>query len=213
MDLVTFIPGIANSTTFSPGGTTPSPYNVNHTGLTDGTGPANSSANVAQIYNRLLLQIASTIDFSGLGIDNNNWAQLPYAVRKIAQDVVNSSLSGGVVTTAQYNNDFAFSHAQQGYQFLKNGLILQWGQTQAPGTFPASFNTTFPIAFPNAVFQVVGSPQGKSSYPTPLYENEVRLTNKTNTTATWLNAWIGDADGSAPLSDYSVIVYYIAIGR
>ncbi len=215
MDLLSFVPGVAHTALFSPGAATPSPYNVNHTGGTDGTSPDTATNNMAEIYNRLLLQIASCIDSSGIGLDNTNWAQLGPAVRAHAQQIVNAALAGGVVTTSNYNADFAFSHGQTGWQRLKNGLILQWGQTQSPNTFPAFFNTTFPVAFPSTVYQVFGTVENK--YNTGTYniiENDIKLSSKTTTGATWFNTWTGDANGgSAPTSYFTPLVYWYAIGK
>ena len=84
MDLASFISGIGPTKAFAPGSTTPAPFNVPHIGLTDGTSPATASSNMAEIYNRILLQIAATIVGSGLTMDNNNWAQLFPAVTAIA---------------------------------------------------------------------------------------------------------------------------------
>lgn len=213
MDLVTFIPGILNSASFSPGPATPAPFNVNHVGLVDGSYPDEASANVAQIYNRLLLQIASCIQYSGLTINNDNWAQLPYAVEAIAQAVVNGSLSGGVVTTAQYNNDFVFSHGTSGYQRLKNGLIIQWGQTQSSFSFPSFFTTTFPLAFPTAVYQVLGSMENTGSFGANVFENDIRLSSKTTSTATWFNSWIGDGGPGGASAGLYPMLNWIAIGK
>ena len=87
MDLVSFIPGVGPTADFTPGASTPAPFNVTHTGLTDGTGPLDSSKNMAEIYNRLLLQVASVIVKSGIPINNANWTQLGEAV----QAMVNGS--------------------------------------------------------------------------------------------------------------------------
>ena len=80
MDLITHIPGISVSAPFTPGLNTPSPWNVSHTGLTDGTSPNNATKNMAEIYNRELLARASVIQMAGLTIDNANWAQLAQAI-------------------------------------------------------------------------------------------------------------------------------------
>lgn len=108
MDLASFIPGITNTASFSPGATTPPPFNVAHTGLTDGTSPATASANMAEIYNRLLLNIASTVTAAGITIDNNNWTQLPAAVKKIADDAV-AGFASTVSTAAQFDNSGSIS--------------------------------------------------------------------------------------------------------
>lgn len=86
MNLVSHIIGVGPTVTFTPGPTTPSPFNIPHTGLTDGVGPATASANMAEIYNRILLQIAATISVSGLTVDNNNWTQMATAVVSIAEN-------------------------------------------------------------------------------------------------------------------------------
>jgi len=84
MDLVTHIPGIANSASFTPGANTPAPYNVTHTGLTDGTSPGTASKNQAEIYNRWLLTQAAVITQAGLTIDNTNWTQMATAITTLA---------------------------------------------------------------------------------------------------------------------------------
>ena len=80
MDLVTHINSIVNTAGFTPGVNTPAPWNIQHEGLTDGTSPNNASRNMAEIYNRLLLERAALIQASGLTIDNNNWTQMTAAV-------------------------------------------------------------------------------------------------------------------------------------
>jgi hypothetical protein len=81
MDLITHVPGITNSAAFTPGANTPSPWNTSHTGLTDGTSPNNATKNMAEIYNRLLLERAAIIQDAGLVIDYNNWTQMTTAIR------------------------------------------------------------------------------------------------------------------------------------
>ena len=74
IDLVSFVQGVTNTKTFTPGANTTAPYNTNHTGMTDGTSISTSSRNMAEIYNRFMLNIAATIAESGIPIDNDNWA-------------------------------------------------------------------------------------------------------------------------------------------
>ena len=104
MDLASFIPGVGPTSTFTPGGTTPPPFNGTHTGVTDGTSPATASNNVAEIYNRVLLNIAATVSAAGIPIDANNWAQLPAAVTAIANQAV-SGFAGTIGTPPQFDND------------------------------------------------------------------------------------------------------------
>lgn len=91
MDLLTHVPGVNITGSFTPGASTPSPYNVAHIGGVDGTGPQNATKNMAEIYNRLLLDRAALIQMAGLSVDNNNWVQAAQAAVKIA-----GGLDGGL---------------------------------------------------------------------------------------------------------------------
>ena len=108
MDLVSFIPGVGPTASFTPGSTPPPPFNVAHTGLTDGTSPATASSNMAEIYNRLLLNVAATITAAGLTIDNNNWAQLPQAVSALVNQAL-TNFTGSITTPPQFDNDSSLS--------------------------------------------------------------------------------------------------------
>lgn len=98
MDLASFIPGIGPTTSFTPGSNTPPPFNVPHTGLTDGTGPATASKNMAEVYNRILLELKATVVYSGLAIDNTNWTQLYPAIKRIADASAAAAVSTLPVT-------------------------------------------------------------------------------------------------------------------
>jgi hypothetical protein len=57
------------------------------------------------------------------------------------------------------------SKTTNGYAYLPNGLILQWGQVAATGGSGARNQTiTLPIAFPNGFLNVVGSDVGGNCY-------------------------------------------------
>ena len=105
MDLITHIPGIANSALFTPGPNTTPPWNVAHTGLTDGTSPNNATKNMAEIYNRFLLERAAIIQKAGLTIDNQNWVQLAEAIEALIASnpnlaqVINNTYIGPQPTT------------------------------------------------------------------------------------------------------------------
>jgi hypothetical protein len=143
LDLASFIPGIGPTAAFTPGPDTPAPFNVSHTGLTDGTSPSTASLNQAEVYNRLLLQIASVIVTSGLTIDNNNWAQLPAAIQAMIS-------SAGYVLSSTYATDFVNLLTANGYQEFKGGQISQRREVSAS---PSSIITiTYPITFPNTSF-------------------------------------------------------------
>lgn len=103
MDLASFVPGIGPTAPFTPGSNTPPPFNVQHTGLTDGTGPATASKNMAEIYNRVLLEIRAVTVAAGLAIDNNNWTQLQVAIKKIASESSAGTI-GQVTTPPQFDN-------------------------------------------------------------------------------------------------------------
>lgn len=131
MDLVSFIPGVGPTTSFTPGASTPPPFNVTHTGLTDGTGPTTSSNNMAEIYNRILLNIAATVVAAGIPLDQNNWTQLPAAVTAL----VNQALSGftsSITTPPQFDNDTSIATSA----FVQRALGNMRGITQvsASGT-------------------------------------------------------------------------------
>jgi hypothetical protein len=211
MDLISYIPGVGATASISPGPTTPAPYNVNHTGATDGSSPQTATLNMAEMYNRLFLEQLALIDSSGIGIDHNNWAQLPAAVRAIAQQVVNSSLSGGVVTTPQYNADFNGSFAANGWMKLK-GFLIQWGFTAGPATLPSFFTTTFPMQFPNQCLQVIGGTHAAANLSYNIYETDVRLNSFGPSTATWLLAFVGDGEvGSGGAQKPGV--HWVALGN
>lgn len=54
---------------------------------------------------------------------------------------------------AIFSNYFTCTNGTSGYQFLPNGLILQWGTTQTLN--PGTNNTiTLPLTFPNAILNV-----------------------------------------------------------
>ena len=50
------------------------------------------------------------------------------------------------------------SFTTNGYASLPGGLIIQWGQYGTTSTAAGTYTVTFPIAFPTACLQVVGTP-------------------------------------------------------
>ena len=128
MNLIGHIPGVGPTAPFSPGPTTPAPWNMAHTGATDGTGPATATKNMAEIYNRLLLQDAALIQASGLAIDNDNWAQKAQAVVAIAQTAAAASAAKGF---------------KDGSRFTTTGNIVLSGLgTQAGGDWAVALTVT-----------------------------------------------------------------------
>lgn len=130
IDLISFIPGVGPTKVFSPGLNTPAPFNTTYTGATDGTGPTTATNMMAEIVNRVLLQIAGVIIGSGLTIDNTNWTQLLAAVNQCALNVANA----GFVSTTAYAANFGALKAGNGYVHLgPTGMILEWGTFTSPG--------------------------------------------------------------------------------
>ncbi|MES2685732.1 MAG: hypothetical protein V4706_02860 [Pseudomonadota bacterium] len=95
MDLISHIPGVGPVGPFNPGATTPAPYNVPQTGAVDGTGPANATKNMAELYNRDLLWRRALIAASGLAFDPTNWIQEVTAIQTLIASVAASYINAG----------------------------------------------------------------------------------------------------------------------
>jgi hypothetical protein len=69
------------------------------------------------------------------------------------------AVADAVITPAGLAGAMGKLLAANGYQRLPGGLILQWGQTTTGNmtTSPLALTATFPLAFPGAVLNVVGS--------------------------------------------------------
>jgi hypothetical protein len=121
----------------------------------------------------------------------------------IVNSVINSvSIRSGNSTVAATLNSTALmfgassidtAMASNGYSYMPNGLIYQWGFGVATTGAGATF--TFPLAFPTAVFSIQLTPQGR-----PLANN------------VFVNA-VSTAGFNAITSTASVNVYYTAIGK
>lgn len=73
--------------------------------------------------------------------------------------------------------DFASSQTTNGYTYLPNGMIMQWGNVATPGA--GTSVVTFPIAFPTACLNVVNSARGAgfgSNYSTVVSFNTTQAT-------------------------------------
>lgn len=93
-----------------------------------------------------------------------------------------------VQAAAMIGFDAAHSFAENGYQKLSNGIILQWGLATNLAVSPASTVITFPIAFPNACFSITatrywsivpGMPQGNQNITTKSLTNFTLFTGDT----------------------------------
>lgn len=58
--------------------------------------------------------------------------------------------------------DFTNSKTFDGYTYLPNGLIMQWGTDPTYKDFPASVTLTFPIAFPNSTLNAQATLYGNA---------------------------------------------------
>jgi hypothetical protein len=65
----------------------------------------------------------------------------------------------------QLDTDFFNSGTTNGYTYLPNGLIMQWGETTSYSDISTGSTTvtTFPITFPNATFQVIATTKWTTS--------------------------------------------------
>ena len=78
-----------------------------------------------------------------------------------------SVLGYWIVISSSFNilKYFINSKSSSGYTYLPNGLILQWGVTNTVEP-PSGWSATFPITFPNSVFQVtLGNNFGQFTSP------------------------------------------------
>jgi len=87
-----------------------------------------------------------------------------------------------VVSDAGFGSDTALLE-ETGYQILPSGLIMQWGVSERTTAFQEEEEVTFPLAFPTACLNIVGTPD----YPT-FNDGDLGLYIKefTNTTATFV---------------------------
>lgn len=209
MDLASFIPGVGPTAAFTPGASTPPPYNVSHTGFTDGAGPTTASNNMAEVYNRLYLQIASAIHASGLTIDNNNWAQLPQAVQKMI-DTALDNFSGGITQRPAGNftsvlgisASTTLTNADAGKVFYisGSGVVVTINPTSCqPGdtyTFVGSTTATAGIALAAGALRPAGLFTSTTSF-TLKRRSQVQLVWDGN------YFWISQGGGLNDLSNYS----------
>jgi hypothetical protein len=165
---------------------------------------ANAIAN--ENLGTIATQDAVNVAITGGSITGITALEVPNLATAVTQSVGNSSTR--VATTAFVNAEIPngaatlFSGSNQsaltnGYQKLPGGIIFQWGSVNASSNSPATI--TFPIAFPNNVFQVIISNlfNGNNSTAQAHY-----VKSKSTTGAEVFNAQ-GD----------NVVVQYLAIGN
>jgi len=93
---------------------------------------------MAEIYNRLLLQVASIIVKSGLTVDNTNWAQAGVAVQKIVNDAITMAGSGYLTPAA----------AAAVYETIAHATSTYATQATVNSRLPLSTGTVFVSALP-----------------------------------------------------------------
>jgi len=108
--------------------------------------------------------------------------------------------SNWVVISRSVNNDFLSSKVADGYTYLPNGLIMQWGDTGSISGGGTS-SITFPLEFPNSVLNIICSIGG-----TPSPDNGAYSPYPTSIATTGFTMNNGDGD-----SAYTT--YWTAIGK
>jgi hypothetical protein len=122
---------------------------------------------------------------SNLGLGSaaiaNNATESNQGIAKIATQ---SEVNGGTndenfITPLKYFNGFANSKSTNGYTYLPNGLIIQWGST---GNISQATNhtITLPIAFPNANLVVTASHYQSSWSHTGTTDSALMVNSRTN---------------------------------
>ena len=111
-------------------------------------------------------------------------------------NLVTSMLAGFASSGFLANLGFVNSFGTSGYIKLPGGLIIQWNTFGYIAT-GSTITTTFPITFPNAVYGLLGSPNGLTQ---GTYET---------VTSTLSGATLGEGGNTRPISGG----FYIAIGR
>ena len=112
--------------------------------------------------------------------------------------------SNWVVISRSVNIDFLSSQAADGYTYLPNGLILQWGEDAFTIAHGATRVETLPITFPNNNFQVVAYVGNTVTTVTSV--TYCPLTAKTTSNFTFQY-------GATTGGSYSVTLRYFAIGN
>ncbi|MEF3074138.1 hypothetical protein V2P20_03780 [Methylobacter sp. Wu1] len=129
---------------------------------TDGNPATATPATIpgAAWFHQIGEELRAVIEAAGLTPSNGVLDQLLTALRSagVFQTQLATDNSTKVATTAWAKQGFSVSLGANGYIVFPSwlgGLIIQWGSftTSAAGYT----NWTFPIAFPNAVYKVIGS--------------------------------------------------------
>lgn len=89
--------------------------------------------------------------------ENNGFNRVMVDIPEDSGNKVLSAKGGKYLENRIDNLDFAASLTKNGYQKLPSGLIVQWGSVPF-GTVSGVEIVTLPIAFPNAILNVNGSP-------------------------------------------------------
>ena len=146
------------------------------------------------------LQTSRTINgtpFNGSSnITTNSWGySRNLAFTGFATGNGNVDGSGNVSIELSMGSGFTTSKATNGYTYLPNGLIFQWGYLAAAAN-GGSFSTTFPVAFPTDTLQVSSTLLGVAE-STITY---VKTTTKTTTGATFYL----DADNGSGINWFAI---------
>lgn len=142
---------------------------------------------------------ASTVNVSSIGIssivDNSGSALTSDKIIANKDYFLRYDLSNTrfVLLSIGDTDSFLGSAATNGYQYLHNGIIVQWGTNNPSG---GNGTIVFPIAFPNNCYNVTSSPQdttaqGEGSASSDFTTTNFRLTIFNTNTGVPISAGIG----------------------
>jgi hypothetical protein len=113
-------------------------------------------------------------------------------------------VAAGLQTNQALNlGQFPASIAANGYQRLPSGLIIQWGVQ--PAASPSGTAVTFPLAFPTAVYGVVGN----------VAQNNATVTYVVTPSVITTSGFVLNKNfvGASTFGNASEIAYWFAIGK
>jgi hypothetical protein len=136
----------------------------------------------------------------------------PYATNitlDLTTDIVelrySSTAAKWIVVAQHLNYDFLATKSSDGYTYLPNGLIIQWGfPTTSSQTHNSQTTITFPIAFPNAVLGIMTRSQDPAASPGS--SSQVNVIS--NTLANFVSVWSSQSGGGLTCARYYVAYGY-----
>lgn len=156
-------------------------FNYTTQKLTIGNTTANVTvnSNFIQIANSTVTGNLAVTGFSGgntvativanttyIGVSNSSgFANITPVSVNVGTGAIYTTIGSGGITQVGSNTlnlgSGSFTKAANGFTFLPNGVILQWGWVEANN---AAGNITFPIVFPTAIYSYTATSSGGGSY-------------------------------------------------